>query len=59
MAKTFLQEFTDACERLGAPHLKAELNRVHQDAVKDKGHAFSRVDIAKPDPWKHKTELTL
>lgn len=61
MAKTFLQEFTEACERLEQknPYLKTETDRIHQDAVRDPNHAFRKVDIVKPDPWKHGSGLTI
>lgn len=59
--KTFLEEFTEACRKLdaGNSHLEAEAYRVHQDTVRDSRHAFSRVEIKGPDPWKQGTELTI
>lgn len=61
MAKSFIEEFTEACERISGnnSHIQTEVARVHREAVRDKDHAFSRVEIAKPNPWKHGTGLTI
>lgn len=61
MAKTFLEEFTDACRKLDGNnyHVKAETDRVHREAIRDKAHAFSQVEIPKHNPFKQGTGLTI
>ncbi len=38
---------------------RTEIDRVHREAARDRHHAFGSVEIAKPDPWRHRTGLTI
>lgn len=40
-------------------HVRTEIDRVHREAARDRHHAFGSVEIAKPDPWRHRTGLTI
>lgn len=52
MGRTFEQEFTEAVRRIDGnnSHVRTEIDRVHR---------FGSVEIAKPDPWRHRTGLTI
>lgn len=61
MGRTFEQEFTEAVRRIDGnnSHVLTEIDRVHREAARDRHHAFGSVEIAKPDPWRHRTGLTI
>lgn len=61
MNRTFEQEFTAAVRRMDGnnSHVRTEIDRVHREAARDKQHAFRNVNIARPDPWKRGTGLTI
>lgn len=40
-------------------HVRTEIDRVHREAARDRHHAFGSVEIAKPDPWRYRTGLTI
>ncbi len=52
--RTFAEELDEASKRLGGEVFQSEVDRVHNEAVRDPHHAFRDVDIPKPDTWKHK-----
>lgn len=61
MGRTFEQEFTEAVRRMDGnnSHVRTEIDRVHREAARDRHHAFGRVEITGPNPWKRGTGLTI
>lgn len=55
---TFAEELEAAEKRFGKT-FRTETDRVHESSMRDRTHAFRNTDIRGPEPWKHRTELTI
>lgn len=53
--------YTEAVRRMDGnnSHVRTEIDRVHREAARDRHHAFGRVEITGPNPWKRGTGLTI